>query len=40
MQRKQPVKKNDGSLLFKGIAPDLPGFKRDVDNVKRLIPLK
>lgn len=34
----QPIVKEDGSLLFKTIAPTLPGYKHDVANAKRLIP--
>jgi hypothetical protein len=34
----QPIVKDDGSLLFKTIAPNLPGYSHDPVNAKRLIP--
>lgn len=34
----QPTVKEDGSLLFKTIAPNLPGYSHDPINTKRLIP--
>lgn len=34
----QPIVKEDGSLLFKTVAPTLPGYNHDPINSKRLIP--
>lgn len=34
----QPTVKEDGSLLFKTLAPSLPGYSHDPINTKRLIP--
>lgn len=39
-QRKYPIPviKEDGSLLFKSVAPVLPGYHHHPDNVKLLVP--